>query len=306
MEPPTRRQLEYFEVVLSERSFRKAADRMQVAASEVSRQIQRLEAQTGLHLFDRGPTGVAPTEQASCLERYRRGCEATYESLQSELDALRSMTTGHVILSASEGVIPALTEEILWVFGRQHPQIRFTLNLRATGEIVDDIRRDVAHIGIAYNPPSSEGIAVHRTSIHHVVAAMRPDHPLAQHPGPVTFGRAISYPFATMPAMYGLGGTIEMLARGETVRYQPSLVGNTLDILRRFAIAGMGLSFLTDYSITEDVSAGRLIGKRIDHPSLGRQSVQLLVNSQRTLPYAAEALLKFIEARMSTFESGRD
>ncbi|WP_244136404.1 LysR substrate-binding domain-containing protein [Burkholderia sp. BCC0405] len=92
-----------------------------------------------------------------------------------------------------------------------------------------------------------------------------------------------------------------MLARSEPVRYQPSLVGNTLDVLHRFAIAGMGVAFLTDYSIAEDVAEGRLVGKAIDHPLLGRQSVQVLVKSERTLPFAAQELLRRIETRMSTF-----
>ncbi|WP_232439407.1 LysR family transcriptional regulator [Burkholderia ubonensis] len=304
MEIPTQRQLLYFEAVMAERSFRKAADKLQVAPSEVSRQIQRLESETGLHLFDRHISGVVATEQAECLLRYHRGCEATYEVLQSELDALRSLTTGYVAISASEGVIPALTNEILWEFGRRYPAVRLSLNIRATGEIVDEVRKDIAHIGIAYNPPTSEGILVHRSVIHHVVAAVRPDHPLASHPGPITFGRAISYPFATMPPMYGLGSTIDMLARGETMRFQPRLVGNTLDMLRRFALAGMGVAFLTDYSIATEVAEGRLVGKRIDHPLLGRQSVQLLVKADRTLPHATQVLLQCIESRMAIFEMG--
>ncbi|RQR49187.1 LysR family transcriptional regulator [Burkholderia sp. Bp9126] len=144
----------YFEIVMTERSFRKAADRLQVAPSEVSRQIQRLESETGLHLFDRHSSGVVPTEQAECLLRYHRGCEATYEVLQSELDALRSLKTGRVSISASEGVIPALAEEILWAFGNEYPDVRISVNIRATGEIVSDVLKDVAHIGIAYSPPT--------------------------------------------------------------------------------------------------------------------------------------------------------
>ncbi|WP_254603618.1 LysR family transcriptional regulator [Burkholderia lata] len=301
MEIPKNRQMQYFEIVMTERSFRKAADRLQVAPSEVSRQIQRLESETGLHLFDRHSSGVVATEQAECLLRYHRGCEATYEVLQSELDALRSLKTGRVAISASEGVIPTLTEEILWTFGNEYPNVRLAVSIRATGEIVSDVLKDVAHIGIAYSPPKTDGIRVHRSVVHRVVAAVRPDHPLASQPGAITFGRAISYPFATMPPMYGLGGTIDMLARSEPIRYQPTFVGNTLDVLRRFAIAGMGVAFLTDYSIAADVEAGRLVGKEIDHPLLGRQSVQVLVKSERTLPFAAQELLRRVETRMSTF-----
>ncbi|WP_245637212.1 LysR substrate-binding domain-containing protein [Burkholderia singularis] len=215
---------------------------------------------------------------------------------------IQNIISGRVVISASEGVIPALTEEVLWDFERTYPAVRLELNIRATGEIVDDVGKDVSHIGIAYNPPTSEGILIHRSVIHHVVAAVRSDHPLASHPGPITFGRAISYPFATMPPRYGLGGMIEALARGESARYQPHFIGNTLDVLRRFALAGMGVAFLTDYSIKADVAKGRLVGKRIDHPMLGRQSVQLLVKSDRTLSHAAQELLQRIESRMSTFE----
>jgi len=294
-------QLRCLEAVVTTGSIRKAAAKLDVQPSYVSRQIQMLERETGAILFDRQSAGAVPTPATAHLLEYYRMWNAQLEHLESQLGSLEDLESGSVIVAASEGLIPSLTDEVLWDFNRRYPNIRLTIQTKATVEIVHDVQKGIVHIGMAYSPPASEHLRFHAHAKHRVVAAMCPEHPLARQTGDIAFGRAIAYPFATMPAIYGLGRLIEAVATAENLRFSPIMQANTLDLLTRFALAGRGVAMVTDYSVREEVADGRLVARTIDHPMLGNQYAKVFVNSERMLTRAASELLHWIETRMSVF-----
>ncbi|WP_082712018.1 LysR family transcriptional regulator [Burkholderia singularis] len=296
------RQVQCFEAVMIERSLRKAAERLEMSVSEISRQIRKLENEMKLQLFERERSGVMPTREAELLLDFYRGCGSQYEAFRGQIDALRSLKTGVVSISVGESMMDLFTREVLWDFCRDYPAIHVFLNQRATREIIDDIVNDKAHIGIAYNSPPTDGVSVYCSVRDELIAAVHPDHPLAKQVGPVPFGRAIAYPFATMPPYFGIGGLIESVARAESVKFKPAVVANTLDLLRRFALQGLGVAFVSTFTIKREIEAGTLVGVRINHCSFDKQSMSVIVKTQRTLSAAASELLERIESRMSAFQ----
>ena len=295
------RQVQCFETVMIERSLRKAAERLDVSVSEVSRQIRKLEISMQLQLFSRDHSGVVPTREAELFLEYQRGCASQFEVFKSQIDSLRSLKTGTVSVSISESMMVPFASEVLWEFCQNYPDIRIMINQRATREIVEDILSDAAHIGIAYNAPPNDGISVYRSFRDGLIAAVHPEHPLAKQGRPVPFARAVAYPFATMPSLYGIGGLMESIAQSEAVKFKPTVVANTLDVLRRFALQGIGVAFVSTFTVKREVEAGELVAVPIDHPALGKQATSIIVKKSRALSAAAEELLKRIESSMTAF-----
>jgi DNA-binding transcriptional LysR family regulator len=296
--------LKYMEAVIAERSIRKAAERLDMPASALCRHIKLLESEVDAILFDRCASGVRPTAAAELLVDHFRISEAHRDSLDMRLAELKDLRRGSICVAASEGLIASLTDDVLWPFNREHPEVRISLQMKATGDIVTDVMTGAVDIGLAYGPPHTEGLRFHANARHAVVAAVSPMHPLAQHEGSVTFGRAISYPFATMPAVYGLGRLVEAVASAEPLRFAPALRANTLEILKRYAIAGLGVALVTDFSVASEVAAGTLIARPINHPMLEKPYVRVFVHADRTLSHAAAELLRWIETRMTVFSAG--
>ncbi|MGW5103868.1 LysR family transcriptional regulator [Streptomyces sp. NPDC004100] len=105
------RLVRYFTVVAEHGNFGRAATKLHLAQPSLSRQIQRLEAQVGVRLFDRSPQGSSLTEAGQAfLPRARRLLQEAEQAVRTARAAVRphSVTVGY-----TEGlVITACVQEL--------------------------------------------------------------------------------------------------------------------------------------------------------------------------------------------------
>ncbi|MFF2384556.1 LysR family transcriptional regulator [Streptomyces sp. NPDC058108] len=110
------RLVRYFTVVAEHGNFGRAATKLHLAQPSLSRQIQRLEAQVGVRLFDRSPQGSSLTDAGQAfLPRARRLLQEAEQAARAARAAVRphSVTVGY-----TEGlVITACVQELR----RRHP-----------------------------------------------------------------------------------------------------------------------------------------------------------------------------------------
>ncbi|WP_030903676.1 LysR family transcriptional regulator, partial [Streptomyces sp. NRRL F-5126] len=110
------RLVRYFTVVAEHGNFGRAATRLHLAQPSLSRQIQRLEAELGVRLFDRTPQGTTLTDAGQAfLPRAR----ALLDDAEQAARAARAAVQPHAVtVGCAEGlVITACVQELR----RRHP-----------------------------------------------------------------------------------------------------------------------------------------------------------------------------------------
>ncbi|MFD2416625.1 LysR family transcriptional regulator [Amycolatopsis pigmentata] len=113
------RLVRYFTVVAEHRNFGRAASALHLAQPSLSRQIQRLEDQLGVRLFDRGPQGSRLTEAGRAFLPEARALLHTAHRARITARAAappREITIGYV---ADLVIAPAVRE-----LRRRHPDAR--------------------------------------------------------------------------------------------------------------------------------------------------------------------------------------
>lgn len=293
--------MRYFDAVKEHKSIRRAAEQLNTTPSVITRQIQILENDLGTELFERTRAGMIPTDAADFLIEYWRGCLAHKENLESQLHALRGAQFGYVQISLSEGLAESLLDDAISEFVSLYRNIEIIVNVKATNEIVGDLLENIAHIGMAYNPPVNRDIEICASSLHRIVAVMHPRHPLVNQTESLTIQQAMAYSYGTMPPVFGIGQLIQTISQVECLTIRPAFTANTLSMLKKFAKISDGISFMTDFAVRNEVSQGELVAIPIDHPLLNKQYARLMIKANRPLTYSSKELLSLIRKRMPVF-----
>ena len=140
-ERPSIRQLEYLVALAETLNFRRAAERCYVSQPALSAQIQKLEQQLGVKLFERDPRRVLPTaigeELAADARAVLERCDVLVERAVSHVDPLR----GDLHLGAIPTVAPYVLPRVLPAVRRAWPEMRVLLREDRTDALVASLER---------------------------------------------------------------------------------------------------------------------------------------------------------------------
>lgn len=199
------RHLRYFDAVATARSFSKAAELLGVSQPPLSRQIQELEKELGVDLFDRGTRPVELTMAGRLLHdqcaRILAGVDQIRESIcYLRADSRRVFTIG-VVGSIMQGALPAMIRK----FREQLPEMEVDLVELTTIEQVaalKDGRIDVGLGRIRIDDPLIRREILYEESL---IMALPANHRLALEEAPVSLSQLqqdtlIIYPAQPRPS----------------------------------------------------------------------------------------------------------
>jgi DNA-binding transcriptional LysR family regulator len=297
------RALRYFLAVVRSGSIRAAAAALHVAPSAVSRQVAELEAEAGQPLLERLPRGVQPTEagQAVALHAQRREEEAA--ALGDQLRRLRGGLEGTIRLCCGDGFLADLLERGLAGFSARHPGLRFVVVPGGTDRIQAALAEGEAELGLAYNPPAHPLLQSLARARQPLVALLPPGHPRCGG-GPLPLAELAAEPAALLSAGHGIR---HLLARAEAdggFRLTPRLETGSVELLRRFVLAGMGVTFLPEFAASAELAEGRLGAVPLADPVLAGASAHLLRRAGRRLPEGAALLAEWLAEHLAALRHG--
>jgi molybdate transport repressor ModE-like protein len=133
--------LRLFLVILEEGSLRRAADRLRISQSAITRQIQALELELGGDVLERTSAGVRPTNGGDVLAKRAKRLLADYDSTMAEVRRLNRgeserLRIGYIASAVQEYLGPALA-----VLRRDHPRLKVKMLDQTPGEMIIALRQ---------------------------------------------------------------------------------------------------------------------------------------------------------------------
>lgn len=301
METLDAKALRMFIAVVRCGSIRSAAEHLGVAASVVSRQIADTEKNVGLPLFDRTSRGVGLTDAGGLvLEHAQRVIEES-GLLSEQLDQLRGVQQARVRLCCGEGFLGDLIEHGLKSFAKVYPSISYKLTLGSTDKVQEEVANGDADIGVAYNPVIDTRIRSLAISRQPLCLVAAPDHPLLLKPS-VSLVECLKHsPYSLLVKGHGVTQLVSRVAADFGVAVAPLVDTPSIDVLRRFVMAGLGVTFLPRFAVSTELARGALGVVELNDYLLAQASAHLMVKARRRLPTSVERLGSFLSSEMTAF-----
>ncbi|MCW2477332.1 MULTISPECIES: LysR family transcriptional regulator [unclassified Symbiopectobacterium] len=250
-----------FVQVAETRSFVAAGRLLGVSASAIGKSVARLEEKLGVRLFHRSTRNITLTAEGTLfLERCRR---ILAEIEAAELD-LQASSTPRGRLRVSLPLVSSLVLPVLSEFMHTYPEI--VLDLDFTDQIVNVIEEGFDAV-VRTGEPHDSRLTARRLGAFRSLLVASPDY-LAQHgtpqvPADLLRHRCLHYRF---PHSGKLEPWALRLAPGEPPLQLPTaMICNNIETRVCFALQGLGIAYLPDFSIRDLLASGRLQPILVDY-----------------------------------------
>ena len=281
-------------------SFAEASRRLGVPPSTLSRRVQLLEAQLGTRLMQRSTRHLALTQAG---QAFHDRCAGAVDGL---LDAGAALTTDG---QEPSGLVRVATPadffdffQMAWLseFLQAHPKVRVDFVLSdARADLIAD-RIDVAIRGGVLEDSSLYARKVLDAGRDSLVAS--PAY-LQSRGAPATLAAlqqhdCLGFSHSSGEARWSLTGPD---GQETEVPVKGRFSGNTVQALRKAALAGLGIALLPATLTRRDLRAGLLLPVLPDHHRLGH-GVHLVYPSRQHLPSAVSAFIELMIEKLGAVE----
>ena len=303
----TNTQLEYLVAVDRHGSFSKAATHCYVTQPTLSMQIQKLEAELGVVLFDRSrkPVQATPVGRAVIEQAYRtlREFRAIGELVRDQRDAVSGELRLGIIPTLGPYLLPRFIQGMLDV----HRDIRVTVRELLTADMVEALCRDMLDAGIAATPLAMPGISETPLFYEPFHGFVSTGHRLAAKRN-LSVGDFAADEMILLDSGHCLGSQVSQLCAGPTDFIAEGaarlrFVGGSLEGLVRIVESGHGVTLLPELAVRSLRSASRKRVRPLKSPVPTRQ-ISLVTHGDgvkiRLLEVLAEAILNGIPGELKS------
>ena len=252
------KEIRSFVVIAHEKSVRKAAEKLHIAASALSRQVKILEEDFGRKLLLRLPKGIELTEQGQALYKQAQ------KWIAEENRFRRSIEEGHKpkTLQLRIGAVGCLSHSFLPRFYKKVSsdlgQVRIHFKIGDTQTLTDLLLKNELDFIIAFNVARNEKI--------HFAGQYMSKIGLVHLPGLLDEGKqsidlhdCLKWPLC----FPDVNLSVHTRLYSEIVRQKSSFdiaaTSNSFNLLANLVLNGVGVSFMTWYDIEKQVEDGDLV-----------------------------------------------
>lgn len=173
------RHLRYFSAVAEEAHFRRAAEALHVSQPTLSLQVQELEKELGVALFDRIGRRVRLTQAGQVFRDYARRALAVLDEGKAALGEIDGMLRGSLSVGVVQTVNAYLIPSVIARFSTDYPNVRLRVEELAAAEIENGVLDGSLDLGISFLPPAHKEIESERLFEEEFVLVVPPAHRLA-------------------------------------------------------------------------------------------------------------------------------
>jgi DNA-binding transcriptional LysR family regulator len=282
-------QIETFLAVASYGGFHRAAEALRVSQPAVSARINALEHSLSTRLFERGPGGFSLTHSGKALRPHAEQLLRQVALARQAVHELQPSFGGALPIAASLSICTYLLPEVLKNYQIKHADVVVSVRSGNSAQVLKMVLDGEVEFGIA-------------RSLHHpeVETISLRDDPLVLvgHPGHPTMKRRklrLEQVESVPIISYDRGSSDWTLMNGLFRRagLLPNVVleVETIEACKRMVLRKLGLAFLPQIAVVEELRRKKLVPLEITDAESMRRSLDVIIPRRRPISRVAQGLV---------------
>lgn len=283
-------QLHTFLEIVRLKSFSKAAQTCFRTQPAISAQIRQLEQELNTTLFERLGTRISLTTAGKIFAEYAEQILDLRRRAQDSINELERTPRGELVIAANEATCIYVLPEVFSKYQHLYPNVQLHVDRSYGSKVVQAVQENQADFGITQLPVEEKKLQVVKIHSDEIRVIMAPDHPLAS--------RRVIQPgdLRETPLLLPKSGTTRSRLNSwiEPVEndIHVSMELDSTEMIKRFVMAGLGVSFVAASHVQEEVAAGKIASVSLGPEPMIRR-LALIYRKDKALSRAA---LGFIDA----------
>ena len=251
------RQLRTFQAVAQMLSFNRAAERLHYAQSSISAQIQALEEELEVKLFDRLGRRILLTEAGERLLQYAGKILDLADETRAEV--VRSKEPeGALTIRVPESFCVHRLPPVVKQFRSRFPKVRLSFITCAVENLQKDLRKGITDLAFLLTDSiQAADLEAEAIGFEHIMLVTSPGHPLAAKPEIQTRdleGETIL--LSKVDCSYRR--SFEQILDQGNVRPGTTLEFNSVEAIKQCVMEGVGITILPEIAVAREIAYGKL------------------------------------------------
>ncbi len=255
------RQLRYALSVYKERSFTKAAKRLNISQSAVSEQVKLLEEEVGFELFRRTSRGIESTDRGRTFLYESERVMGDLLSLSDTARRLRGALQDNLTIGMGSGMAQIFIPQMFADLKNDLPGVRLEILTAPTKNIFNDLHEEKIDAGIAIESDPDRlpaGLVFDRLIDAEMALITHPKHALVRSKQPVDIGRLLAEPIIMSELTVGYGQVVLSLFTDLGIRPNILAVVDNIETIKMIVQSEGGIAIVPRACAENEVTLGLL------------------------------------------------
>lgn len=249
-------QLHTFLEIVRLKSFSKAALTCFRTQPAISAQVRQLEQELNANLFERLGTRIALTPAGRIFGEYAEQILDLRRRAQESIQELERVPRGELIIAANEATCIYVLPEVFSEYKKQFPNVQLHVDRSYGSRVLQAVQDNLADFGITQLPVDAKKCQVVKIHSDEIRLLVPPDHPLS---AKRQISAADIVPFQLLlPKTGTTRAKLNSWLEAVEEQLQVSMELDSTEMIKRFVMARLGVSFLAASHCREEVAAGKL------------------------------------------------
>jgi DNA-binding transcriptional LysR family regulator len=293
------RQLEMFRAVAEEGAFTRAAQRLHVSQSAVSRQLKLLEEELGTLLLHRTGRGVTLTATGELMLKTANRIHRDMQDVVWQISENQALQRGLLRLGGGMTVCMYILPRLLKKFRTLHKEVDLRVTSGTSEGILRLVRNHQVDLGLLTLPIVEADLEVRPVLKEEMVVVTAPGHPLSRERAvePRRLGR---YPLILFEPGSNTRKVLDRFFLEHEIPVSVAMETENVEIIKAMVASGVGVTVIPYAAIAADMRTHRFGWTRVRGRRLYRETGWVYLKSDY-VPRAVPEVLRVFDLMKDQF-----